>query len=149
MRMPINPKASSQCKSAGRYSMLAKEFFDESSEEDSDIEIDRKIIERASRKIQSFKGQRVNAQEYSKEIESMEKIIQKQILKKTEKMKKQRREIFKIESSHFKHKKFVLILCSAAILMMNFLLRGRTTDSIFQIKQCSIGDWVSFLLLGC
>ena len=57
MRMPINPKASSQCKSAGRYSILAQEFFDESSEEDSDIEIDRKIIERASRKIQNFKGQ--------------------------------------------------------------------------------------------
>ena len=81
MRMPINPKKSSQSKSTGRYSMPAKEFFDESSEEDSDIENDRKIIERASRKIQNFKGQRINAQEF----ESMEKIIQKQILKRLKK----------------------------------------------------------------
>ena len=150
MQMPVHNKSVSMHDGKIRgFTLPPMHVLHDSSDEDSEAENDKKIIERFARDLNySHHTSTTISKERIKEIKVLEEVIKKRIRKKDEKMRIERNRIYKIESSHFRHKKFISILCSAFLLLMNIILRGETTTSLFKIHQCSLGDWLSFLVLG-
>lgn len=122
--------------------------FLEQSDSDTDTDVDRDVLHRVSIKLSKNKVSNLKKQKQERELQKLIKFIEKKIKKKTDKMHQELKKIFADESSHFINKKFIFVVLSSAVILLNIFFRGQTQTSAIGIKQCSAGDWISLFALG-